>query len=597
MRRKTEKAYFDREYKFGTTVKRLSVYAAEQRGWLIVMFLLLLISAAISIAVPLVVREGLNELSKSSGAIDYEMLKIIGWIYFVGSFFEWLINYAQIKVNWIITARSISSLRIQMFSRLQDMDVGFFDKMETGKVMNRVMDDSNQAGNLINVFATFFSSLTLIVVMLGIMFSVNGTMTWWILGSIPVIVVVVIFIANFLRKYSQKVRRTRAAVNAAVQQTITGVAVSKGFNREKQNSEEFTDLNRENLNASLKLSYTFSIFFPLIDFFSVLILYLILNSGGLQVIQGNIRIGDLYLFYSYTLRLFGPVIQLASQVARIQAGSAATERIFSLLDLDSVMKVGSDKPESVEGHVTFDNVHFAYTPDVPVYQGLSVDIHPKQTIALVGHTGAGKTTMVSLLARFYEIQEGQILIDHKNVQSFDIESYRSHLGIVPQEPYLFAGTIADNIRYAKPDATDEEILEVIRLTHLDEFVDSLPEGIDTDVRERGSRLSTGQRQLITLARALLANPAILILDEATASVDAYTESMIQKSLENLFADRTSIVVAHRLSTIIHADRILVFDQGQIVGDGSHDALIETNDTYRDLYKTYYEFQGIETVAD
>lgn len=590
-RQKPEKAYFDQEYSTMATIKRLSGYAAEQKKPLLTLFFLLVLSSAVAITLPFLVRNALNEIEVQSP--DFAFVKTIGWIYFIGIIIEWLIFYAMVKTQWIITAGSISNVRLEMFEKLQELDVGFYDRIATGKIMSRVMDDSNRMGNLIIIFASFLSSVSLIFVMVAILLNINVKLTIWILLTFPLMIVIVIFLARFIRRYAQEVRKTRAAVNAAVQESVTGVAVAKGFNREEKNREEFIDVNLVNLKASLKLSYTFSVFFPILDLLTVIVMFIIINGGGREVIGGSIRIGDLFLFYAYSIRLFGPIIQISQQVGQIQAGSAATERIFSLLDLESEMKIGNIKPDRIKGQIEFRNVNFEYVKDQPIYTNLSVKIEEGQTVALVGHTGAGKTTMVSLLARFYEINGGEILIDGINVQNLDIENYRENLGIVLQDPYLFSGTIEDNIKYGNKSASKEEIQRAIELTNLHEFIDTLPDGLQLDVRERGSRLSTGQRQLVTFARALVANPRILILDEATASVDAYTESLIQKGLKNLFKDRTNIVVAHRLSTIINADRILVFDQGKIVGDGSHSDLMKTNKTYQELYSTYYEFQGLK----
>jgi len=590
LRQRIEKSYFDQEYPLKTTLRRLIGYASQQKNHLLILFTLLLLNSAIAIALPLLIREGLNEMDLNNTSPDFELIKQLGWIYFIGTIVEWVILIFMIRLNWIIAARSISNVRIQMFDKLQEMDVGFFDRNQTGKLMSRIMDDSNRMGNLITAFASFMSSIVLVVVMLGILFSIHVKLTFLILLSFPLVIIVISIAASRLRGYSQEIRKTRAALNSAVQESVTGVSVAKGFNREEKNRDEFVELNKLNITANLRLSYLISFFFPLIDFLSVIVMFIIINSGGGVVIAGDILIGDLFLFYVFTIRLFAPIIQISQQVVQLQAGSAATERIFSLIDLKSSMKTGDVVLDDIRGEIEFRDVSFSYVEGTPVYEKLSVKIKAGETIALVGHTGAGKTTMVSLLARFYELNEGEVFIDGVNFQEIDIESYRKNLGIVLQDPYLFNGTIEENIRYGKPSATHDEINEAIKLTHLDEFIDSLPEGIHTDVRERGSRLSTGQRQLVTFARALVANPKILILDEATASVDAYTESMIQNSLENLFKGRTSIVVAHRLSTIINADRILVFDHGKIVGDGSHQRLMETNETYRDLYSTYYSFQ-------
>ncbi len=592
-RQRPEKAYFDQEYGTKETLRRLSGYASAQKKALIILFFLLAANSAVAISLPFLVRNALNELETKGQAPNFEFIKFVAWIYLVGTLIEWLIFYGMVKTQWIITARSISSVRVQMFEKLQELDVGFYDRMATGKIMSRVMDDSNRMGNLINIFASFLSALSLIFVMVAILFNINVKLTFWILLTFPFMIGIVLILARYIRKFAQEIRRTRASVNAAVQEAVTGVSVAKGFNREDRNQEEFLEVNKINLKASLRLSYTFSFFFPILDLLTVVVMYIIINGGGREVIGGSIGIGDLFLFYSYSIRLFGPIIQISQQVAQIQAGSAATERIFSLLDLQSEMKFGKVKPDKIRGKIEFNDVNFEYIKDQPIYQELSVIIEAGQTVALVGHTGAGKTTMVSLLARFYEINGGEILIDDMNVQNLDIEEYRENLGIVLQDPYLFSGTIEDNIKYGNKNATKQEVQRAVELTNLDEFIETLPEGLQTDVRERGSRLSTGQRQLVTFARALVADPSILILDEATASVDAYTESLIQRGLENLFKDRTNIVVAHRLSTVINADRILVFDQGKIVGDGSHTDLIDSNKTYQELYSTYYEFQGLK----
>ncbi len=593
MRNRIERAYFDKEYTFKETISRIFDLASTQKLNLIGLVVVTLFEALVYILLPFLVREGLNSIALFSENLSFEFAKFVGYIYLIGAFVQWLIVYFLIRLEVIITAKSISDLRIKMFEKLQKMDLGFYDKMQTGKIMNRVMDDSNQAGALVTVFSLFMSSLILMVTILSIMFSVNVTLTLWILLGIPITIILVLIIAIFLRRFARVVRKTRASVNSAIQETVTGVSVIKGFNREEQNKKDFIHLNDKNLKANLKLSYTFSMFFPLIDFLSILLLFTILETGGGEVINGKIGIGDLYLFYAYTLRLFGPVIQLAQQVARIQAGSAATERIFSLLDINSKMKTGNKIIKELKGHITYQNVTFSYNDKEMIFENMNLEIEPNTKIALVGHTGAGKSTFVSLLSRFYELNDGYIFIDGFNVQDLDIDSYRKHIGLVPQEPYLFSGSILENIKFGNINAKDKEIKDIISKTNLNEFINSLPEGLETDVREKGSRLSRGQRQLLTMARALLADPKILILDEATASVDAYTESLIQKSLEKLFENRTSIIVAHRLSTILMVDRILVFENGKIVGDGTHQELIAKNKTYKSLYETYYSFQGID----
>ena len=309
--KKAEKAYFDQEYSTKDTIRRLASYASEQRKVLFILFILLLTSSAVAIAIPLFIRNGLNELETTGSTPNYDFIKRVGWLYFIGTIIEWVVLFVMFRVQWIVIARSISEVRLEMFDKLQDLDVGFYDKMATGRIMSRVMDDSNRMGQLINIFASFFSSVTLIFVMIAIMFNINTRLTLWILLIIPFIVGIIFFVAKYLRKFAQEVRRTRAAVNAAVQESVTGISVAKGFNREEKNREEFIEINQDNIKAGLRLSYTFSLFFPILDFLTVLVMFIIIYPGGQAVIAGDLSVGDLFLFYSFTIRLFGPIIQLS----------------------------------------------------------------------------------------------------------------------------------------------------------------------------------------------------------------------------------------------------------------------------------------------
>lgn len=583
-------AFYDREYSTRETLGRVFKLAAHEKRRMIILTLIFTVLAGVGIALPLCTMAVVNELAMSTA--DYAKIRMYGWAFFIGTAVEWMLLYVMIRIEWTIIARTTTKLRMDMFTRLQEHDLSFYDKTKTGKTMSRVMDDTWQIGNLILIFAEFFTQFLLLAAILFVMFYKSWEITLGVLIIIPVIVGFMVVFGIVIRKYARICRRTVAAVNSAMQESVSGVSVAKGFSREAKSRTEFVHLNDENLKWNLRRGITFATIFPFINFTIVLSMFIIIYHGGGYVISGDIEAGDLYLFYLLTMRLFGPVISLSQQFAMVQQGMAATERIFSLLDHPSVMRQGTEDPGVVEGSIEFKDVTFGYTPETTLFEDLNLRIEQGENIALVGHTGAGKTSIVSLLARFYEIQGGDILVDGKSLKGLDLDLYRRNIGIVLQDPYLFAGTIRDNIRYGKPEASEEDIQQAMELSQLKEFVEFLPEGLETDVHERGSRLSTGQRQLVSFARALVADPRILILDEATASVDAYTESMIQTSLANLLEGRTSIVVAHRLSTILKSDRILVFDHGKIVGDAPHAELLKTNEVYKSLYKTYYEYQGI-----
>ncbi len=588
---RAEKSEYDKEYNFAEVLSRLWIYAQKEQKRLALILVLFLLNTLISILVPLFLREALNELS--ANIIDFPLVRGFGWAYLIGTLLVWIVMYLIIRAEWTIIARTVTKLRIDMFIKLQQHDLSFYDKNKTGRIMSRVVNDAWELGNFLLIFVEVAANMVTIVGMVTIMLSIDIPLTIIVMIIIPLIFGLTMGVGVFLMRFNRVCRRTVAAVNGATQESIAGIMVSKSFAREARNKEEFVQLNIDNLKANIKRSLAFAVIFPLIDFITSLVIFIIILFGGTAVIQGYITIGDLWLYYSYSLQLIGPIIGFSQQIAQFQSGRAAAERIFSLIEIPSAMKQGSASLGEINGKIEFKNLTFGYSAKQLLFKDLNLIIPAGQNVALVGHTGSGKTSLISLLARFYEFQEGEILLDGFSVRDYDIDAYRSSLGIVLQDPFLFSGTIENNIRYGCTcELTNEEIQKAIGATHVKDFVDFLPDGLQTEVGERGSKLSLGQRQLISFARALVANPKILVLDEATASVDAYTESLIQEGLEVLFQGRTSIVVAHRLSTVINSDRILVFENGSIVGDGTHSELMEKNETYKNLYKMYYEFQGI-----
>jgi ABC-type multidrug transport system fused ATPase/permease subunit len=413
---------------------------------------------------------------------------------------------------------------------------------------------------------------------------------------IPSILVVSLFFRKLAHAANKSYRRAVAAVNASMAQSIEGIQIAKSFGQETYSLGKFCEVNQRNFEAGFRRHIVMGSLFPTLDLLTGLVLVGLIFFGGNGVIEGSgLSAGDLYVFILYLQRFFFPIMVLTTLYTQFHAGMAAYERILDILDTKpEVQQIGSfDSPSESGGEIKFENVDFSYVEGQPVFSNFSIHIPAGENLAVVGHTGAGKTSLIGILQRFYEFQGGQILIDGVDIREYSLETLRYRLGTVQQEPFLFSGTVRENILYGRRDATEEDLLRAIRVVHADEFINYLPQGLDSPVGERGSLLSTGQRQLVAFARALLANPRILILDEATSSVDAYTEAVIQEALESLMKGRTSIVIAHRLSTIKNADRIIVLENGRIVEEGNHDILMEKEGKYYQLYSTYFKHQSLD----
>jgi ABC-type multidrug transport system fused ATPase/permease subunit len=441
------------------------------------------------------------------------------------------------------------------------------------------------------------SQILLVGIIMVILFNINVRLTLIALAIAPAIVIVALAFRRIARQTTQQARRILAQVNNNVQESIAGIAVAKTFRQEGTIYNEFSDVNRQSYRINLRQGFVFSGIFPVLGTIAGIGTMLIVYFGGSSVVGGNVSAGDWFLFVESINLFWFPLTGIASFWSQFQLGLSASERVFALIDAEPrVTQIDQQPVPELKGRIEFKDMDFRYTDQETVLSDFNLTIAAGETVALVGHTGAGKSSLGKLVARFYEFQDGQLLIDDKDIRTFDLQAYRRHIGIVPQSPFLFSGTVADNIRYSRPDAAEAEVKEVVRQIGGGDWLDVLPEGLDTPVGEEGHGISMGQRQLVALARVLLDDPSIIILDEATASIDPLTEAQIQEGLDIVLKDRTAIVIAHRLSTIKAADRIIVLRKGEIIEEGDHDRLMTQNGHYSELYNTYFRHQSADYLA-
>ncbi len=515
----------------------------------------------------------------------------LNWVagaFLITAFLNWWSSYGQTYIVSWVGQTIIYDLRERMFAHLQRLSFRFFDSMATGRIMSRLMSDVDAINQLVSsgLVSIFADTLTLITIM-ATMLSMNWRLALVSFITVPVLVGVLQYFKNRLRDAFMQMRRRAADMNANLAESISGMRVTQAFTREEQNQSQFNQINEQTRQASMDAVTVWAMFIPTIEVVAAFGVTLVLWYGGVLIKGGTpgVSVGQVAAFILYLNRFFMPIRDLSQVFNVFQAAIVSAERVVEVLDQKPEIE---DRPDAydlprAEGSVVFADVVFGYKPDQTVLKGLNLQASPGQTIALVGPTGAGKSSVINLLARFHEPRSGKVLVDGHDLSRVTQQSWRSQLGIVLQDTFLFTGTIRENIRYGRPDATDQEVEDAARAVGAHEFIARMSEGYETQVNERGSKLSVGQRQLVAFARALCANPSILILDEATSNIDTYTETLIQEALKRLLQGRTSFVIAHRLSTIRSADRIYFIDDGQVVEEGTHDELLAAGGRYADLY--------------
>jgi len=550
----------------------------------------LLLGTAASLAPPLLAKAAID-----SGIMrhDTTTLALIVVAFLASALLVWSMTYAQTYLVGWIGQRALADLRIRIFTHLQSLPVGFYESRPAGVLISRMTNDIEALDSLVtdSVVTLFQSGLTLLgaVVILVVLDPKLALVTFAIF---PLLAGGSLWFRLASAGAFRRTRETIGAITAYLQETLSGIRVVRSFAQEPQHEAQFALFNEDNREANMVTVRLNAYYFPAVETLSGLAIAAIVLYGGYQAMEGHITVGTVVAFVATLSYLFDPIQQLSQLYTTYQSGMAALEKIFQLLDVQPEIV---DRPDALElgrirGEIDFEEVSFAYRQrgagEVLALDGIDLHIPPGQTVALVGATGAGKSTMAKLVARFYDPTAGRVLVDGHDLRDVAISSLRSQMGIVPQEAFLFSGTIAENIAFGRPDADAEEVRRAATAVGADQFVSELPRGYDTEVGERGSQLSAGQRQLVAFARALIADPRILILDEATSNVDLHTEGRIEDGLRRLLAGRTSIVIAHRLSTIRQAGRIVVLEHGQIAEQGTHDELIEAGGRYFELYRDW-----------
>ena len=557
------------------------------------MFFLTVVSVTLVVIGPKLLGEATNIIVQgvtSGQGIDFGELHsqlITVLLVYVGSF---ALSYTSSYVLAGVVQRSMFGLREEVERKLNHLPLSYIDRQPRGDLLSRVTNDiDNLAQSLQQTTSQILTSLLTLIGVTIMMFTISPLLALIALTTVPISMLLMKYIGGKARPRFMAQWRYTGDLNAQAEEVFSGHAIVKSFGRQREAEARFRADNDKLYEASFSAQFMANLIQPAMLFMGNVQYVLIAVVGGLQISSGSLSIGGMQAMIQYARQFSQPLTHLASMAATFQSGIASLERVLELIDADeqSPEQELTADPRPVRGRVVFEDVHFSYDPDKPLITGLNVVAEPGETVAIVGPTGAGKTTLVNLIMRFYELGSGRITLDGRDISSFPRSELRSDIGMVLQDTWLFGGTIRENLRYGNPDATDEQIYEAARVTYVDRFVHSLPDGYDTIINDEGDNISTGEKQLMTIARAFLNDPAILILDEATSSVDTRTEVLIQEAMNNLRANRTSFVIAHRLSTIRGADVILVMEDGQIVEQGNHDSLLEDHGAYWRLYNAQF----------
>lgn len=581
---------YDRNYTDRDLIRRIADYFRPYTRQMVLIAAAITLNSAAGSAAPIIIANALDGLT---GQFSTNKLLLFAAGVLLLGVTAWTFNYIQQLFSARVVGNVVLKLRQDVFDAAIQHDMSFYDEYPSGKVVSRITSDTQDFSEVVTLTTNLISQVLVVLFLAVWLLRIDRWLTLLLFGMAPLAALIALSFRRVARAVTQRARRVTAKINAQIQESISGIMIAKSFRQEPALYATFSANNRQAYQVGVRRGLTLNTIFPIMGISSGLSVALLFYLGGQATRTGAVSPGNWYLFMQAVGFFWWPLINIASFWSQFQDGLSAAERVFALIDAaPKVVQTASEPVSQVAGQIEFRNVRFTYTGSEIVLPAFSLAIRPHETVALVGHTGAGKSSIAKLITRFYEFQGGQLLVDGRDIRRFDLGAYRSHIGLVPQEPFLFSGTVGDNIRYSRPTASDDEVRQAaLGISHGD-WLNGLPYGLHTDVGERGANLSMGQRQLVALARVLLKDPAIFILDEATASVDPFTEAQIQEGLEAIMADRTAIVIAHRLSTVKYADRIIVMRQGEIIEEGRHDDLIQRGGHYAELYNTYFRHQSL-----
>src|SRR5512133_3672907 len=584
---------YDRTYADRDLFKRIVGYFKPQWKRLSGVALLTLSIAGAGSLLPIIVARGVGMLK---GVPELWTMLAVGGAVLVTGLAIWFFNWGLRRLMAITIAEVVATLAIDAYSASVEHDLSFYDEYPSGKIVSRITSDTRDFGELVSLVTDVGANFIEAGILAVVLFTIEWHLTLYIFALIPVVTLFAVVYRSIARKATRQGMRAMANVNSTIKETVSGIAVAKNFRQEASIYQEFNEANDTSYMVNVRRGLAHSVVFPTLNALAGIATGVMVYAGAHSAIEGIVSVGAWYLFILSLDRFMYPVMNITSFWTSIQNGLSASERVFALIDTPTaVVQTASEPLPELKGEIEFENVSFHYKEAEQILDGFNLKIAAGENLAIVGHTGAGKTSIAKLIARFYEFQSGRLLVDGHDIRSFDLAEYRRNLGVVSQVPFLFSGTVEDNIRYANPQVREAEIVSLARKIGDGEWLETLPRGLVTEVGERGARLSMGQRQLVSLMRVLVQRPRIFILDEATASIDPFTEWQIQQALNLILQQTTSILIAHRLSTVKSADRIIVMENGAILEQGTHQSLLMGGGHYAKLYNIYFRFQSLEYV--
>ena len=635
-----ESESYDRQYSDRDLMRRIVSYFRPHGRRMAMIAVMITLNSVMGALGPIVIARAVGLLGDNPDAATLNVMLLLALGVSLIGVSAWVFNYIRQLFSARVTSNVVLKLREDVFNATVAHDLSFYDEHPSGKIVSRVTSDTQDFAEVVNLTLNLLSQVLLVVILMVYLLTINARLTLLLVAMAPFAAIMALSFRRLARRVTTNARRVTAIINAQIQESISGILVAKSFRQEPAIYATFDANNRQGYRVGLTRGLTLSGIFPLLGIGSGLGTAVLVYAGGLATrpsAMAPIAPAEWYLFMQAVGFFWFPMTQIASFWSQFQDGLSAAERVFALIDREPKVKQlaaepvgarrageqesrGAGEPQGdgsplpprspaplrpteaaaappTQGHIEFRHLRFSYTDREVVLPDFSLDIRAGETVALVGHTGAGKSSIGKLIMRFYEFQGGELLIDGRDVRRLDLGQYRRQIGLVPQEPFLFSGSVADNVRYGRPEAGDDDVLHAARAISGGEWLAALPAGLQTDVGERGGNLSMGQRQLVALARVVLKDPAIFILDEATASVDPFTEAQIQEGLRDIMRERTSLVIAHRLFTVRHADRIIVMREGQIIQQGTHEALMAEGGHYAELYNTYFRHQSLQYVDE